>query len=213
METRWDGMKVQNGLSRRDTALIATFGALWGLMEITVGVTLKGLRIPMGGAILTALAVIIFTTGRYFVPRKGSVLMMGTVAAILKIFSVGTVIAGPFMAIVLEALFGEILLSLLGRHLLSYILTGVILLLYSMVHPFISQGIVFGANIYKIYLDSFTRVAELLHIPARHLLWIIAFYAGVHALLGATAGWIGYLLPRRAEYEYAQLKQNSGEQL
>lgn len=212
METRWDGMKVQNGLSRRDTALIATFGALWGLMEITVGVTLKGLRIPMGGAILTALAVIIFTTGRYFVPRKGSVLMMGAVAAILKIFSVGTVIAGPFMAIVLEALFGEILLSLLGRHLLSYILTGVILLLYSMVHPFISQGIVFGANIYKIYMDSFTRVAELLHIPARHLLWIIALYAGVHALLGATAGWIGYLLPRRAEYEYAQLKQNSGEQ-
>ncbi len=205
-------MKVQNGLSRRDTALIATFGALWGLMEITVGVTLKGLRIPMGGAILTALAVIIFTTGRYFVPRKGSVLMMGAVAAILKIFSVGTVIAGPFMAIVLEALFGEILLSLLGRHLLSYILTGVILLLYSMVHPFISQGIVFGANIYKIYMDSFTRVAELLHIPARHLLWIIALYAGVHALLGATAGWIGYLLPRRAEYEYAQLKQNSGEQ-
>jgi len=205
-------MKVQNGLSRRDTALIATFGALWGLMEITVGVTLKGLRIPMGGAILTALAVIIFTTGRYFVPRKGSVLMMGAVAAILKIFSVGTVIAGPFMAIVLEALFGEILLSLLGRHLLSYILTGVILLLYSMVHPFISQGIIFGANIYKIYMDSFTRVAELLHIPARHLLWIIALYAGVHALLGATAGWIGYLLPRRAEYEYAQLKQNSGEQ-
>lgn len=205
-------MKVNNGLSRRDTALIATFGALWGLMEITVGVTLKGLRIPMGGAILTALAVIIFTTGRYFVPRKGSVLMMGAVAAILKIFSVGTVIAGPFMAIVLEALFGEVLLSLLGRHLFSYVLTGVILLLYSMVHPFISQGIVFGANIYKIYMDSFTRVAELLHIPAQHLLWIVALYAGIHALLGATAGWIGYLLPRRAEYEYAQLKQNSGEQ-
>ncbi len=204
-------MKAKSRLSRRETVLIATFGALWGLMEITVGVTLKGLRIPMGGAILTALAVIIFTTGRYFVPRTGSVLMMGAVAAILKIFSVGTVIAGPFMAIVLEAVFGEILLSLLGQHLFSYVLTGVILLLYSMVHPFISQGIVFGANIYKIYLDSFTRVAELLHIPARHLLWIVALYVGIHALLGATAGWIGYLLPRRAELEYVQLKENRGK--
>lgn len=203
--------KTTNKFNRRDTVLIATFGALWGLMEVTVGVTLKGLRIPMGGAILTALAVIIFSTGRYFVPQKGSVLMMGAVAAILKVFSIGTVIAGPFMAIILEALFGEILLSILGINRFSYMLTGMLLLLYSMVHPFISQGIVFGANIYKIYLESFTRLAEILHVSANHLLWIIFIYAGIHAILGLTAGWIGYLLPRRAEYEYVQLKENSEE--
>jgi hypothetical protein len=39
----------------RDTVLIGIFGALWGLMEITLGLTIKGLRIPMGGAVLTAL--------------------------------------------------------------------------------------------------------------------------------------------------------------
>lgn len=193
----------------RDTVLIAVFGALWGLMEVTVGVTLKGLRIPMGGAMLTGLAAVIFLTGRYFVRRRGSILMMGTVAAILKIFSIGTVIAGPFMAILIEAVIGEALVSLLGVNRFGYLLTGVTLLVYSMIHPFISQGIIFGANIYKIYLETFTRLAEILHVEAAHLLWIVLIYAGIHALLGAAAGWVGFVLPRRVELELQQIKQES----
>lgn len=187
--------------SLRDTVLIGTFGALWGLMEITLGVTLKGLRIPMGGALLTAVSVVIFLTGRYFVRRRGSILMMGAVAAILKIFSIGTVIAGPFMAILIEAVMGEILVTLLGVNRISYPLTGMILLLYTIIHPFISQGIIFGTNIYKIYLQTFSRLAEIIHVDSSHLLWIVAGYAGIHALLGALAGWLAFKLPRRVEKE------------
>jgi len=196
-----EGLDPSSSHSLRDTVLIGTFGALWGLMEITLGVTLKGLRIPMGGAILTAVSVVIFLTGRYFVRRRGSILMMGAVAAILKIFSIGTVIAGPFMAILIEAVIGEILVTLLGVNRISYLLTGMILLLYTIIHPFISQGIIFGTNIYKIYLQTFSRLAEIIHVDSSHLLWIVAGYAGIHALLGALAGWLAYRLPRRVEKE------------
>ncbi|MCD6374617.1 MAG: hypothetical protein J7L94_03770 [Caldisericaceae bacterium] len=55
----------------------------------------------------------------FFPPCEGTVQMMRTVAAILKVFSVGTVIAWTFMAIVLEVLF-----SLPGQYLFSYVLTG-----------------------------------------------------------------------------------------
>ncbi len=200
-------MPSKQRLTRHDIVLISTFGALWGLMEITVGVTIKGLRIPMGGAILTAIAVIIFTTGRYFVPKFGATVMMGAVAAILKIFSIGTIIASPFLAILMEGLIGEILLTLLGVHRFSFMLTGVTLLLYSVIHPFISQGIIFGTDIYKIYLESFKRLGEVLHIPAAHLLWIIFAYALLHIILGLIAGWFGFKLARKTEEELILLQK------
>ncbi len=199
----------QHGYAR-DTVVMAVFGALWGLMEVTVGVTLKGLRIPMGGAMLTSLSAVIFLTGRYFVPRRGSILIMGAVAAVLKIFSIGTVIAGPFLAILIEALLGEALVLLFGIHRLSYMLTGSLLLLYTIVHPFISQGIVFGTNIYRIYLETFTRIAEILHLNTEHLLIIVAIYAGIHALMGALAGWVAFSLSRSVENELHRLHHTEG---
>ncbi len=191
----------------RDTILIAVFGALWGLMEATLGVTLKGLRIPMGGAILSMVALIIFLSGRYFVRRRGSILMMGAVAAILKVFSIGTVIAGPFMAILLEALFAEIIISLFGVNRASYLLTGIFLLIYTILHPFIAQGIIFGGDIYRIYLEMFQQAANLLQVDYRYLGLLVAGYAGIHALLGALAGWVAFSLPRRAEAEFEKKKR------
>ena len=191
----------QSHQKSRDTILIALFGALWGLMEATLGVTLKGLRIPMGGAILTTVAIIIFLTGRYFVQRRGSILMMGAVAAILKIFSIGTVIAGPFLAILIEALLAEVLVSLLGVNRISYLITAVVLVLYTIIHPFISQGIIFGDNIYKFYLEMFQQISISLHIDYQHLGLIVLVYAGIHTLLGLIAGWLAYNLPLRAEQE------------
>ncbi|GEM_PF-203126 len=193
-------------LSQRDTVLISLFGALWGLMEITIGVTVKGLRIPMGGALLTAFAVVIFTTGRYFVPKRGATLMMGAVAAILKIFSIGTIIASPFLAILMEGLIGEIVLSVLGVNRFSFIFAGITLLLYSILHPFISQGIIFGTDIYKIYLESFRRLGELLHISSAHLLWIIFIYAMLHAFLGILAGYLGFKLSGQVQHELNLLR-------
>jgi hypothetical protein len=178
----------------RDTILIAVFGALWGLMEISLGVVLKGLRLPMGGAILTAIACPIFLTGRYFVRVRGSIIMMGMIAAILKIFSVGTVIAGPFMAILIESILAEILISFLGIHRLSYVITTTLLTVYTIIHPFIAQGIIFGDNIYKIYIETFKKIADLMHIDMTYLSWILIVYAAIHLILGISSGWIAFSL-------------------
>jgi len=203
-----DQVPVATSLSR-DSVFIAIFGAVWGLVEITLGVLIKGTRLPMGGAILTAVSSIIFLTGRYFIRRRGSILMMGAIAAILKVFSVGTVIAGPFMAILIESLLAEISISLLGIHRFSYLFTAGLLSLYTIIHPFIAQGIIFGENIYKIYLEIFQKIAQLLHIDIQYIGWILLLYAVVHLILGTTAGWFAYSLSTRVNREFTkQLKVN-----
>ncbi len=191
----------------KSTVLIGVFGALWGLMEISLGTLVKGLRIPMGGAMLTSVACIIFLTGRYFIRRKFSILIMGGIAATIKVFSVGTVIAGPFMAILIEASIAEILISSLGVNRLSFILTSIVLVIYTIIHPFISQGIIFGANIYKIYLETFHKLADLFHTGYQYMAVIILLYILIHALLGGISGWIAYSLSKRVENEYGQLTE------
>jgi hypothetical protein len=49
---------VGNSFTSQDIAIVTVFGAFWGLMEINLSVTLKGLRIPLRGALLTAAAAI-----------------------------------------------------------------------------------------------------------------------------------------------------------
>lgn len=198
----------RNSFSSQDIAIVAVFGALWGLMEMTLGVTLKGLRIPMGGALLTAVANVIFLTGRYFVRQRGSILMMGAVAALMKIFSIATIITGPFLAILLEAAFAEILITLLGINRISYCLTPVFLLLYTILHPFISQGLLFGDDIFTIYLLTFRKMAEVLHIGLNHLSWVVLIYAGIHIFLGLMSGWLAYSLALKVEEELAENHNN-----
>lgn len=189
----------------RDTVLIGIFGALWGLMEISLGVIIKGLRIPMGGAFLTAAACLIFLNGRFFIRRRGSILMMGMVAALLKIFSVGTVIAGPFMAILIEATIAEGLILLLGINRISFVLTASTLSLYTILHPFIAQGLIFGDNIYKIYLETFKQIALILNIDMTNLGLVLLIYTGFHLILGIMAGWLAFSLSIKVSQEIYHL--------
>jgi len=196
----------QKKLESGEAVLIAVFGALWGLMEITIGTTLKGMRLPMSGAILTVLAVVIALTGYYFVPRRGAMLMMGGVAALLKIFSIGTVIAGPFFAILMEALVAEIVCRLLGVTYFSYLSAGAAMLCYTALHPFITQGLLFGGRIYEVYVATAKQLAQMLHLQTIHLAALLGLYLLLHILAGALAGFFAFRLAKAVKLELEKLE-------
>jgi len=191
----------------KNITVIAVFGSLWGLVEITLGVTLKGMRIPMAGAILTAIIIIVFLTGKYFSRQKGAILMMGGIAALLKIFSIGTVIAGPFLAILIEALIAEVMIIILGVNRISYLITGMTLLVYTILHPFISQGLIFGENIYTIYLEMFTQMSKI--INSTNLGVIALGYVALHVVIGFVSGLVAWKLSQAVEREIEQIRKKS----
>ena len=191
----------------KNITVIAVFGSLWGLVEITLGVTLKGMRIPMAGAILTAIIIIVFLTGKYFSRQKGAILMMGGIAALLKIFSIGTVIAGPFLAILIEALIAEVMIIILGVNRISYLITGMTLLFYTILHPFISQGLIFGENIYTIYLEMFTQMSKI--INSTNLGVIALGYVALHVVIGFVSGLVAWKLSQAVEREIEQIRKKS----
>lgn len=176
-------------------------------MEITLGATLKGMRMPLSGAILSTLAAVIALTGRYFVHRRGAILMMAGVAALIKIFSAGTVIAGPFFAIILEGLIAEITITLLGINRIGFMAAGAAMVGYTVIHLFVSQMILFGGRILEVYWATAQQIGRYLHLQGEHLTLFIAAYFGGHLLAGSLAGWFAFRVARSAQTELEKLER------
>ena len=99
----------------RELVYIAIFGAIWGALEITLGSYLHVIFPPLAdtfvvGLVMASVGMVVALIGRLFVPRTGSVLMIGIVTAILKMISIGGVKVGPLAAILIESLLAELAL-------------------------------------------------------------------------------------------------------
>ena len=68
---------------------------------------LHALRLPFAGLVMSGLGMLIVLTGYRFVPRRGSVLTVGLVSALLKAFSLGSIVLSPMLSILAEALLAE----------------------------------------------------------------------------------------------------------
>jgi len=177
-------------------------------MEITLGVALKGLRLPMSGALLASLAMIIALSGRHFVPRRGTILLMGGVAALLKIYSLGTVIAGPFFAILIESLIAEIFCTLFGVTRFGYFLSGAAVVSYTVLHPFLTQGLLFGGRVYEVYWATGQQLARWIHLEVAHFAVVLSLYLLVHLLIGGAAGLFAFKLAGAAQAELKKMEQS-----
>lgn len=180
-------------LKTRELVTIAVFGTLWGLVEISLGTVLKSFRVPLSGVALSALGLMIAMIGRVFVPRRGSTLFTGVIAMLLKLFSLGGVILGPMIAILAEALVAEIVLSLFQRPSRRvFLLTGVMGVLWVLIHPFVTNPLLFGRTAFVVWLDLLDTGSRLIGLDTGAAVGILLFLVSLHLVVGAFAGWLAW---------------------
>jgi len=180
-------------LKTRELVAVAVFGTLWGLVEISLGTVLKSFRIPLSGAVLAAIGLMVAMIGRTFVPRKGSTLFVGVIAMLLKLFSLGGVILGPMIAIFAEALVAEIVLSLFQKpHRRAFLLTGSLGVLWVLIHPFITNPLLFGRTAFVVWLDLLDSGSRLIGLDTNAAVAILLFLVVLHLAIGAAAGWLAW---------------------
>ncbi len=147
-------------------------------------------------------------------PRPGSTLMLAVITALLKALSVGGVVLSPMIAIVIEGAIAETVLTLSGRpRRRSFVLAGALTVGWTMVHPLVVQGLVFGAGIITTYRWLLSGGAALLHLPVSAVVAILAVLLLVHLATGAVAGWVAWetgraVLARRALPEPADVEEH-----
>lgn len=184
-------------LSTRELATLAVFGALWGLVEASLGSVLKSLNIPLSGVVLAAIGLTIALVGRVFVPKRGSTLFIGVLATLIKLFSLGGVIIGPMVGILTEAILAEIVLSLAGKpRRPALVLAGALGVAWVMLQPFVTGPLLFGRTAFVVWLDLLDRGSQLLGLDVTAAIWIVLALLAIHMAIGGLAGWFSWDIAR-----------------
>lgn len=195
----------------RELVYVAIFGAIWGALEISAGSYLHLIFPPLTtpfigvGSIMTGLGMVVALVGRLFVPKRGSVVMIGVITAILKALSVGGVVVSPMLAIIIESLLAEIGLLVSRRpSRWGFALAGSLAVVWTFFHKFLASYFLLGRGIYEIYLEVLRSGAQALGMETGYAFIIIAVLLLVRIVVGGMAGWVAWELGKAVQVRLAR---------
>ena len=192
-------------------AYVGLFGGLWGAVEMTLGSALHLIFPPLAntflvGLIMTSIACAIALTGRFFVPKRGSIVLIGLIAAVLKALGPGAVKIGPMIAIMAESLLMEAALAFRpdpGRW--AYGAAGMLAVSWNFFHRFVMMGLLYGRSLPEVAAKMSREGSGVLGLDERHLLPVLATLLAVRMVCGALSGlgaWsLGERIRRRVQRE------------
>jgi len=190
---------MKKNLNYNEFISTALFGALWGIIEISLGTILHATKIPFRGTALTIIAVVLITISRSFINYKGSIIAISSVVASIKLITLPGFNITPFIAIMMEGFIGEIIFSTLSYNFISSLLAGLSIMIYTLLHSLIMQGIFFGLGIYNVYLGIMNSIGKAINYDGEISLILIPVIVFLYILIGAGAGWFGYATANRTK--------------
>lgn len=206
---------MKTRFTTRDLVYIAVFGALWGVLEITIGSYLHLIFPPLAtplvgaGTIMTAMGMAVALIGRLFVPRTGSVLMIGVVVAILKALSIGGVKLPAMIGIIIESLLAELGLILARRpNRGGFMLAGSLAVLWTFFHKFFASYVFLGRGIYDVYLGILEQGSQALGVGMGYAVLIIVAFLLIRVVAGGLAGWLAWDLGKAVRARLTQAERN-----
>ncbi|MFW5739661.1 MAG: hypothetical protein ACOC1F_04785 [Myxococcota bacterium] len=172
----------------------ATFGALWGAVEITVGSFLHAVRVPLSGVVLAAFGAALLVSLRSLLPVRGVVLAAGAVCAGVKLLSPAGAIVGPMIAILVEAALVELVLLPVGANPVSGATAGAAASLWALCQKLITQTLFYGLPVIGIYQGILQQAEKLLGVEQSGGMWAAGVLIGMVACVGAAFGLGGGLV-------------------
>lgn len=191
----------------RKAAYIAVFGALWGGVEMFMGGFLHALNIPLRGMIMSGFAALIICTGQLWIGGRYTSLYLASIAAFLKLFSMGGLVLSPAVAIFMEGSIAVVVFRLLGSTITGCTVSSMLLVTYTIIHKFFSMALVYRMEFVEIYRSFADQGGIIAEIGRNSALIIIAVYAAIHLIFGAFAGVLAYLSYKKAEARMRQRKK------
>ncbi len=184
----------------RNWVTIGLFGALWAVVEVTLGSYLHLIFPPQANTFLTGvvmggIGVTVALTGRHFVPNRGSVLSIGVVTALLKLLSPGGARLGPFLAIVVEsALMEAILWVARAPRRWAFVVGGALAVGWNLPHKFIMMRLLYGKDVVEVYTRMARDGSQMLGLDVSAALLILTILLLVRLIVGGIGGWTAWQL-------------------
>lgn len=176
----------------------AVAGGLWASFEIIVGSLLHNLHLPFSGTILATFSVVLMISFLQIWNETGLIWRAGLICGLMKSLSPSAVILGPMTGIIMEAVFMDLLIYLVGRNIIGYLLAGAAALLSTILHKLASLFILYGNDLINIYVNLFEFLKNQLGLGEANPKDLIAGIILIYIIMGALAALAGRLIGRRA---------------
>ena len=174
----------------------AVIGSIWASFEIVFGSFFHSLRLPFAGTFLTFSSVVLLIAFSYKWQDKNLFIKAGIIAALMRSLMPTSIILGPLIGILIEAILFQLALNLFGRHFFSFALAGILAMFSAIVHKVVSIILIYGFDIVKILENLYKVFLQVTHLnlPVNRLLVIVMV---AYVLLGLTAAVTGQWTGKR----------------
>ncbi|MEJ2744471.1 MAG: hypothetical protein P8123_02115, partial [bacterium] len=156
------------------------FGVLWGFLETLLGSYLHAFGVPFKGAMMAGIGAIIMCVERLYTPFPGATISTAAVAVAMKFLSVGTVKLSPAIAISVEGIMAEALLTWLGTGRHAIMTSCIACALEGIPHFLISHRLRYGEGIFKSYLEVVKKLQASLGLGEGALKYVLAIWVAGH---------------------------------
>ncbi len=184
----------------RDWVMVGLFGALWGVVETTLGSYLNVIfpaftNTFFKGLILGSIGVCIALTGRFFVQKRGSLVLIGVVTALLKLLSPAGGRIGPMVAILMQGVMMEAASSLVRNpRRWAFVLGGALAVAWNLPHRFLMMGLLYGRSMGEVYGMLVESGSEMVGLDQSLAVLIPALLLVVRLAVGGIGGWSAWAL-------------------
>lgn len=168
------------------------FGVLWGLLEMFIGSWLHILNVPFKGAAMAGIGAVILITGRCYTNQRFACINTAVVAMLVKFMSIGAVKIGPAAGILIEGAIMEIVFAFLPVNFLSVMLGSVLCCLEGIPHFFVTNTLIYGKDIFSVYMQALTKVQKYFGLPENAWLLVLFVWLAGHIVIGLIAGLTAY---------------------
>ena len=182
--------------SLRQMTSIALLSSFWGIVEIYGELLLRSLQIPLRGALLMSFGIIILSVARFTLSGRWVILCLGVLTAVLKLLVLGVWAFWTSLGILIETVLVQ-LVFLVGRPGIHQVVSaGMIGVIWSFFHPFLTHGLIAGAGIYTVYLNLVEKSMQVFHLQMFSPLQFFFLWLVLHVVLGLLAGIVAWNLVR-----------------
>jgi len=166
----------------------ALFGTLWGAVELSLGTVLQIGRLPLRGVLLGIFGILCLVTLRRLQPKIGVCLLAGTVAAFLKVFSLGGLYPGPLIGIGVQAVFVELGFLLTAGTAAGAVIGGALALMAGPLQMIFTTWVIAGREAVASMMAAMARGLHLMGLPPVSPIMAVTIVMCISGGLGALAG-------------------------
>ncbi len=167
-------------------------GSLWAVVEIVLGSMLHNIKIPLAGTILSFITVYLVISFFQLWKTNGIIWRAGLICALMKSLSPSSIILGPMVGILSEALLLELAISTLGKNGFAYAIGGALAVFSALLQKAMTFLILYGWDIVALIKNMYQFAIKQLNLGEVPIIHALGLISAIYLISGAVAALAGY---------------------